>query len=970
MNAFYLLFAAFAANIGMIATNDDSDKPSGKTVAETANSGQASAPVRAREVSAPPPEDPPQQVEEPAKQPVDKGMDGGMDMDDHAGGHQGHDMPDMVETPVEAPVKTPDINVSDPHQGHDMPVVVETPVSQPVQKDVSDSHDDHQGMDHQDGHQDHGGHDHGPTVELPTTSAEIDAFVAAVKASPEHHHHGDHAGKMAEHMAAMALTDKSDATHIAIRDGDWNDPQTWYQGKIPDDDARVLIPEGITLSYGEVNDARLFTLRVDGKLDFATDADSKLLVDTFVVSPTGTLTIGTATDPVQADVDVDIIFANNGAIDTDWDPTLLSRGMIAHGKVEIHGTEKDSHEKVVDDPMAGDTSVRFDGIPEGWAVGDTIIIAGTEYEGYYNTLAEYGYSPSEDEERVISEIKGNRVFFEDPLVHDHDTPRADLHTSVANYTRNVSFETENAAEAEVHERAHIMFMHNDDVDVRYAEFHELGRTDKSEEARNVGEFDSIASDSNVKGRYAVHLHRAGTEDQDDPAILEGNAVYGSPGWGYVHHDSNAILENNASFNTFGAGYVAESGNETGAWHDNIAILAQGISWQNPKLTSDIPNFDLATGGDGFWFQSRTVESTDNVAASVNNGFVYFHRGPYEDSGQLRLDSDVSPIADALYFDPAIRPDQHPILSFSGNEAFAANTGLYVLKSFWVQNHDVYTVLDDFTAWEVKTGADLSYTGHYVLKDFDLISRDDPELGNHPEEGTGILYGRNLVNMTIKDSTIEGFETGIDLNKEFVGEKVSEELHEFAVINPTFIDVDTEFANLDPRLDMILATNELLDVAPDVKLTSDLYFSHGSTVEITGTKLDSLGTTDFPAGPEDYSLNVKDVHHMILENGYYTTSDGQDYFLLDILFSDRATGDIYKEIHPVLMDEDTVQLRPNHPVYKDFVHNGTMDLDSPENPATDVASLWATLTDGQLVLAEELPLADEELEPGLSLDDGF
>ena len=108
---------------------------------------------------------------------------------------------------------------------------------------------------------------------------------------------------------------------------------------------------------------------------------------------------------------------------------------------------------------------------------------------------------------MISHIEGDRVFFEEPLVHDHGTPRDDLKTSVANYTRNVSFETENAEDAEVYERGHVAFLHNDDVDVRYAEFHELGRTDKSEPAQDATLFEDIAFDDNVKGRYALHIHR-------------------------------------------------------------------------------------------------------------------------------------------------------------------------------------------------------------------------------------------------------------------------------------------------------------------------------------------------------------------------------------------------------------------------------------------------------------------------------
>ena len=527
-------------------------------------------------------------------------------------------------------------------------------------------------------HEDHMGH-HTPAVPLPTTPEEIDAFVAAVRSSPEVHSHGAGSSMASEHMAAMDLVPRDEASHIAIGNGDWDDPANWHNGEVPGDNATVLIPEGVHMSYDHIGAARVLTVRVDGHLDFATDTDSQLIVDTLVVSPSGTLTIGTEANPVDPNVNVDIIFANNGPIDTDWDPMLLSRGMIAHGTVEIHGAEKDSHEKVVDDPMAGDTWVDMGETPVGWAVGDTIIIAGTRYEGYYTKQPGVDYVPPEDEIRVISHIEDGRIFFDDPLVFDHDTPRADLKTSVANYTRNVSFETENAETAEIYERGHVMFMHNDDVDVNYAEFHELGRTDKSETAVNVGDVADAEYDTNVKGRYSFHFHRAGLDDVDNPAVATGNAVYGSPGWGFVHHDSNAILENNATYDTFGAGYVAESGNEIGVWDDNIAIFAEGPSFIVPKGGNDVANFDLGKTGDGFWFQGRMVESTDNIAASVNTGFVYFHRGVVGENGAIPFDASTSEVGDILYDNPYVAADDHPILSFSGNETFASSKGMWVLK---------------------------------------------------------------------------------------------------------------------------------------------------------------------------------------------------------------------------------------------------------------------------------------------------
>ena len=253
--------------------------------------------------------------------------------------HAGHEMPPVAETPAPAKPVMPPMEPETEHAGHEMPPVAETPApAKPVMPPM-EPETEHAGHDM--------GHDH---VMLPQTQVEIDAFVAAVRASSEMHSHDMGSSKAGEHMAAMNLVPRAEATHIAIGNGDWDDPANWHNGEVPGDDARALIPEGVHMTYDHVSDARLFTLRVDGHLDFATDVDSQMIVDTLVISPSGTLMIGTEADPVDPNVNVDIIFANNGPIDTDWDPMLLSRGMIAHGTVEIHGAEKDSHEKVIDDP--------------------------------------------------------------------------------------------------------------------------------------------------------------------------------------------------------------------------------------------------------------------------------------------------------------------------------------------------------------------------------------------------------------------------------------------------------------------------------------------------------------------------------------------------------------------------------------------------------------------------------------------
>jgi hypothetical protein len=351
---------------------------------------------------------------------------------------------------------------------------------------------------------------------------------------------------------------------------------------------------------------------------------------------------------------------------------------------------------------------------------------------------------------------------------------------------------------------------------------------------------------------------------------------------------------------------------------------------------------------------------------VNNGFVYFHRGTPGPDELTRIDSATTDIPGAFQYIDQIAIKDHPILGFSGNEAFATKAGMYVAKAHVSQGHDVHTVLEDFTAWNVQLGADLSYTAHYTLKDFDLIAEEETPGWNG--KGFGIMFGSNTSDMAIIDATIEGFEYGIRLDHTFTVSTVAPEENEFTIVNPTFIDVTTGIGGFDPALDTLLTTEDIPYLKPDIALDGPLTYKEGwgvegaRTIEISGTKTDSLGTTDFPTGWDDYSIRLKATVSFLEEKGYYTTTDGQDYAMLDIFFSDRLTGDIYMERHPVFLDEN-VKVGEQFTSYQDIPFNGIQDLGGTEDPTIDSAILWATLTDGQVVLSEEaLALeAEDEME---------
>lgn len=705
--------------------------------------------------------------------------------------------------------------------------------------------------------------------------------------------HPNDPAKAAEHLAMLDLVPVSQATHVAIKSGSWFDPSTWASGQVPGDNAKVYIPEGIAVAYDGESPASIFTVRVDGALDFAVDRDTFLEVDTLVVTPSGRMTIGTLDNPVHADVQAVISIANNGPINVAWDPMLLSRGVLTHGDFAVHGAEKTGFVRLAIDPMKGDTSLVLDAIPQGWRVGDKLVLAGTHRnEPATPAKGELYDSNFEDEELVITAIVGNTVYLDRPLQYNHDTPRDDLKTYVANYTRNVRIETENADSVPMHERGHVMFMHADTVDVRYAEFFELGRTDKSVRAFDVENLDTVESDSNIKGRYALHIHRAGVSDADSPVMIVGNAVWGSPGWGFVHHDSHAILADNAAYKITGAAYVAELGTETGRWANNISIHTSGV-WTTVKEGDDVNSFDLGRDGTAFWFQSRMVDAVGNVAASATgSGYVYMHRSP----------SDLAKIIDPLnvaqndklrYLDKVF-VDNPNISKFLDNEAFGTRGGLHVVKANTKQGHDVRSEIENFTAWETRFGIHLEYTSHYTLKNIDLISTDTGTFTGG--SSVGIHIGTEMYDLVIVNANIDGYRYGVFTTKESLQNPV--------VTNFEHHFIDVYIANAKTAAWVGVAANEIqygLDYA-----NKDLTFDPGWSgileglsyldklqFEIQGIKTDSLGQTAYSHSFDPAKITFRSLQGAIEQNGYWTTADGTKVTLIEEYVADRITGDLIK-----------------------------------------------------------------------------
>lgn len=608
--------------------------------------------------------------------------------------------------------------------------------------------------------------------------------------------HADDPIKMAEHQAFVNLIPDNKATHVAVKNGSWFDPNTWQGGKVPSDGAYVLIQEGVKVRYDGESDTRLKAVRLDGTLTFAHNKDTKMVVDTFIETASGTLNIGTAEKPIQANRTAEIVIADEGKINTKWDPTQLSRGLITHGKVNIYGADKTDFIALAKDAIAGDSELVLKHKPTGWQVGDKLVLGGTDYSWVGSNKDNTRF---QDEVLTITEINGNRIRFTNDALQsgdntvlrfDHTRPdipeKNQLSLYVANTSRNVIIESENGSDTPIAQRGHVMFMHNPDVNVHNAGFYHLGRSDKTKVVDDVGQNvdGSKGSGTNPRGRYGLHLHRTGAEDlTGQAAMVTGNAVVDTPGWGIVQHDSHAVIKDNVVFDVAGAGIVAEAGNELGLWENNITIKTTGITWENISKQRDARNrrFDLGFKGEGYWVQGAAqVAMKDNVAISANATGITVFGDTLKPEKDFR-EKETIPIKNlpAAIRDQVAQPGQTevdvtdvPLRQLSGFESYNTGSGMQIwgqMTNFDGQlefsspeprtAHAARGLIDDFKLWGNRhNGLQIFYSSNLDFEN-GLIVGDVEK----PSGGEGLFHNHATFNTRYKGLTVKGFKEGLDVD---------------------------------------------------------------------------------------------------------------------------------------------------------------------------------------------------------------
>lgn len=465
-------------------------------------------------------------------------------------------------------------------------------------------------------------------------------------------------------------------THKAIRSGNWSDPTMWDVGTTPHsvDGTSVVCSGEYDITYDVLSNVRIKDIHINGRgsLTFPTNIQTRLWVDTIMCD--GKLIMGQPGAPIldsgivvggKRQPQCEVVFWQSEA------PLKTSRlGLNTMGPVRIQGAYKDTRLFASNTLSAGSTTITLDEIPTGWKVGDEILIPATESGGtsstdpqylgpmtYYHltqTTANSFFMNVKDDVRTITAINGNVITLNSPLTYDHirytrTLPRGqvvDLKPIVAILTHSIRFRTADSSDTAIwvganlsvrQKRAHMMFMLNDDVEIRYAESKNMGRTDTDPSLADPNgaiRYTSsalttpITDVNNVRGRYPWHIHRTGAYFGRKQVVLRGvsswapPAEYPIPGWAITHHDSRAAIEDCVVYNVRGAGIVSELGNETGQWINNTVAWCRGdghiVNWA--ERAEEWTNHNGHMGA-AYENQARQILQQGNTAHSSRIGWM-------------------------------------------------------------------------------------------------------------------------------------------------------------------------------------------------------------------------------------------------------------------------------------------------------------------------------------------------------------
>jgi hypothetical protein len=542
----------------------------------------------------------------------------------------------------------------------------------------------------------------------------------------------------------------------SIASGLWSDSKIWSTGKVPSANDKVQIAAGHAVTFDSATDVRLNCIEVDGVLRFATDQNTRMKVGNLMVMDLGTLEVGTAEKPISPNVTAEIIIVDQ-AIDRTIDPAQIGTGIEGLGKVSMHGAMKTpTFARLAREPLEGTTTLEFDQPLTGWVPGDHIVIPDTRQLRDNERGANY---EPQDEELRVAAISGNQVTLATPVRHNHRgahdaNGKLEFLPHAGNISRNVLVRSENPEGT----RGHMIFMSHANIDLRYVEVREMGRTKMG--VLDNSEFDGagrlVKFGTNQIGRYAIHFHHD-FGPKDTPAngyqfTLIGNSVDGAPKWGITVHNSHyGLIRDNVVYKTRGAGIVTEDGTESfNVFEHNFAMRIEGSGDFAPRSGYGGPLPDPGGEGAGFWFRGPNNYIRNNIAANSDAFGFGLAAGAL---GTVHIPAfkgaDTSRDAETVTLDTT----GAPVLEFTNNEAYGAmQAGVAFGWNGTIAN---------LRAWHTSRHGVTATPADKLVVDKVVVRGDPAILARQVESPAGVWLSNYVAKtITIRDADVQGMRIGI------------------------------------------------------------------------------------------------------------------------------------------------------------------------------------------------------------------
>jgi hypothetical protein len=556
----------------------------------------------------------------------------------------------------------------------------------------------------------------------------------------------------------------------SAKNGNWSQPSTWREGRLPVAGENVQITPGTVVTYDLSDSPPIRTIHVAGTLRFSREKSTALSVGLLKITPgqacsedgfvcdahaappvtpvtdnaRPALEIGTVGQPIPAGVKATIRLVYFDGMDKETLPAIMSCG----GRWDVHGAPMNhTWVKLGADAKKGDATVTLAQPVTGWNVGDRVIVtSSSEVYGYSDTFRSKPGKPAKTntEERLVTAIDGDAIKLDRPLSVSHLGHGA-YRAEIANLSRNVVIESADPTGV----RGHTMYHAGSTGGISYAEFRHLGK-------------------EGILGKYAIHFHLVRDGMRGSGVI--GASIWDSQNrWITIHGTDYLLVRDCVGYQSVGHGFFMEDGTEQyNVLDHNLAVQA----YHGKRLKGQVLGFDNNDGA-GFWWANGRNTLVRNVSCENDRyGYKFEMRGKME--SRLRMPDGELKTVDARTL---------PFVRFEGNEAhcdglYAMNFGdesnanpgvrgdashpfivrnLKVWESHYVLRPDLqYFLLDGLDVWNAVYGIyNPDYDAHvYRNIHFDRVVSEPINRGlDDTDEQRG--------SFTYENVTIENCRTGRD-----------------------------------------------------------------------------------------------------------------------------------------------------------------------------------------------------------------